>query len=298
MGDMNGFPSIGTPVLRRPSGEVALNKFRKFRAAGQIDSDAGIERTLHETVFTGMATSTFTSGQVVTLSDGFTYGIGIPTGGSVAITTSGLKHQHPSTSTETSCVITPANNGGYSVFHHVLGPGRLRRGRWGLWCRVSEYAMVASAWHYLLIWGTAYPNSYGGLRRARNQQGAPNNDTGSLVAWIGSGGTDSYGILGASSESSSTTNNAHNAAEDCACIYFHNSTLWDIYYGSWSNGWPSLDNMTFGLRVNTMPTRNDMDDALYMRDPKIWNLGCGGGGYSSNTGNTLTLDRWRITVWE
>lgn len=298
MGDMNGFPSVGTPVLRRPSGDVYLNKFRMFRSAGQIDNDAGIERTLHETVFTGMAISTFTNGQVVTLSDGLTYGAGVPTGGGVEITGTGLKHTHPTVSSETSFTLTAANNGGRSVLHKVLGQGRLRRGRWGIWVRASAYDLATTAWHYAVTWGLAYPNNYAGVRRARNQSGAANNATGAYLGWIANGGADGVGVFSAGSENTTSSNTSHNGAEDCICVYFHSSGLWDIYYGTWDNGWPDFDDMEFGFRGNLLPGRNDIDDALYMRDPMFWNLGIGGGGYSSSASNTFTIDRWRITTWE
>lgn len=297
-GEMGGFPDIGAPVLVRPSGEVRLNKWRAFRSNGALNLPAGLMTVHHETIFKGMATGTFTAGDY-RLDDGILYNVSRPAGaGVVEITTSGL-HITQGTSAESHLQIIPASQpDGLSIFYQKLGADVCRRGRFAFWSHVDSYVLASSLdWTYVCYWGCGYPAHYGGVRRARNTQGAPNNSTGAYTVWSAFNGTDTANVLSANAEIGDNGTTTHNGTEDVICVFFHNSMLFDVYYGTWNGDWPAFEDMKFGFRVDQAAAMTTMGWQVKHRDPKVWILQVGGGGQGYHTGTEITIDRWRLTSW-
>lgn len=286
MGDMIGFPSSGSPVLVRPSGSVRLNKFRAFRADGTLKAGShGVLRTISETNFIGMGTTTWTSGETKTLEDGIRYTASWATGGGASITTDGARLVMPSSAGETAFYTTPGQLNG------IIGDDLWRRGHVAIWNHQTyTFGSATTVYLYSPLMNFAYPTLGYYARRNRNTGGAPATSTGGLVGgcWMNSN-TD--GLL----------NGGSGNTADVTMLYFRSPFECEFYYGTWSDetGWPTMESMTLGGAAH--PGSNlARFDATYSYVGGVLSgatVSWAGGGASNNS-VIQTVRRWRITTWE
>jgi hypothetical protein len=262
---------------------------------GEMDDDGMV--VVHETIFAGMTVASYANGDNPTLSDGLQYQTYLPAGGgTIDIVANGLRVKQGASAE--SLVFTPVGAvSGNSVFS-LLGNSRLRRGRFALWSRAHSYNLAATGTLTVLRFSGSTNAHSGYIVRARNTLSAPNNATGSLVVGAKFAGTEVSTVLSANAETQNDGTAAHNGTDDVVCIYYHNNTTFDVYYGAWASGWPTLEDMTFGARCNMAPGVLSFANNVKIRDPRAWGLIVGGGGSGGNTSSEIIIDRWRLTYWD
>lgn len=219
--------------------------------------------TLAETVFAGMPTQSFTNGQTFVQYNGLSAVCSIPSGGSVAIVSDGLKVNHPTSSSSEVAFYYPA-----PMVSKVVGAARWRRGRWACWTRI---AAASTTWQYVMGFDGNYPAHGFNIRKR----------TAGLFGgyWLGSE-VDTQ-LRGTSS------------GANVACMYWRSPYSVEYLYGNTVNGaWPDFESLTLGGMVNGAPSYANA------RNVDSFLLNICGGGYSGNTANYMTVAGWRITTWD
>lgn len=217
--------------------------------------------TLTETVFAGMPVQSLVAGTFAQ-PNGLSASIGIPSGAAVAIVSGGLKVNHPTSSSAETSFYYPAPQ-----LRDLLGAERWRRGKWAIWTHI---AAASTTWQYAIGLDGGYPNHGFNMRKR----------TAGLFGgyWLGS--------------EVETQLRGTSSAADVACLYLRSPYNVEYLYGNWSNGWPEFEALTLGGMVNGAPSYANA------RNVESFLLAIGGGGYSGNTANYMTVDRWRITTWD
>jgi hypothetical protein len=244
-------------------------------------------RVLKETVFAGMQTQSFATGQSYTL-DGSLYDCTLAGNGTAAIVATGLRLQQGTTGGAgfQQMRISVGNAGDLGS---ILGEARFRRGQWGLWMRFASWDYTQAS-GIVLSSTIALDNTgkYGvGLRRTKNQLGTPNTAVGGIAAdaWY------SAAIAPATYPGVTTA--------DCLLAFFRAPTLVDIYYGTYSGGWPAMESMSLMTSFNYPGTAQFMNFGSAPASAALLHLYFQHGG-SGATANTYEFiwDRWRVTSWE
>ncbi len=261
--------------------------------------------TLKETIFAGLAHG-YLDGADYTdynaLGDGISYEIYRSNAGgthTINIDASGLTLTGNPSATRQWLRINPGGAGSGSIYD-VVTPARFRRGAWGIWQYRSSYdfsqattfaechlAVGVRGGTYGALYNTA-PYLFGALR-AKNQWGAPATTAGGLSFGRQFGnGTLSTQTVGAS------TNNV-------TLLYVRNPYRIDVYFGTWSSGWPTMESMVWAGTIDMAGGFYAMEatSGNYLADLSAWAVyfeldGVIAGGQTINT----TLDRWRVTTWE
>lgn len=269
----------------------------KYRGAGgtvttlanSADSDAPARDTLRvikETVFAGLGAASYSNGTTTTI-DGCGYSCTIAGNGAVDMVATGLRLRQGTTGSTGFQImsIAPGNTGNFAS---LLGEARFRRGKWAVWTRLASYDFTNTSGQVLGVigelahlTGTKWAISH---RRNRNAQGAPNTTTGGLAIdyWWNGSDINPSSYFGVSSA-------------DVICTLVRSHDQMDVYYGTYSGGWPTLESMTFwgtirasaaGWVANT-PTAAGVSIRFYL------------GGSSASSGTyEIVIDRWRLTTWE
>lgn len=196
--------------------------------------------TLKETVFAGLTPQSFSTGTTTTL-DGSGYTCTLTGNGAADIVASGLRLRQGTTSGagfQTMAIAT----GNTGPFVSYVGEGRWRRGSWAFWTRLASYdftntsaqvfGVIGELAHLTgLRWGISH-------RKNRNANGAPNTTVGGSCwdyFWNGIDiSVNSY--FGISSA-------------DVICTYVRCPDMVDIYIGTYSGGWPTMESMTLWATV-------------------------------------------------
>lgn len=239
----------------------------------------GTLNVLQECIYAGVTPASYSNAQVVSIN-GISHTFTIDANGTAAIVAGGLKFaSNSSSSSQIRSVAIPG------VFNTALGATRMLRSNWQLWTRHESFdfssATVAATFERAS--GT-YPNNGIDMRRAKNVNGAPNTNGGAAVLEYGFQGADTAGP---------------NLVITCDVFMAYMRNLWqyEMYAGTYSAGWPLMENMTFvgevnvGLSTAAQPSAsNTKYDA-----PSLWLMTLG--LFSTNVAN-VTFDRWRITTYE
>lgn len=291
----------GTAPTSSPAGMGQLyveSGALKYRGAGSTittlansaDTDAPARDTLRvikETVFAGITPASYTNGNTYTI-DGCGYTCTVAGNGAVDMVATGLRLRQGTTSS-TNSQIMKIVNGGTGNFASLLGEARFRRGRWAFWVRMASYdftntSTTAFGGAFVLNsaskWGVSLRN------RCRNMLGAPNTTTGGIGCefwWTAYVGPSSYPGV---------------STADVLCAYFRSPEVVDVYYGTYSGGWPTLESMTL---MGTIQMQTSQFIAAASAQPKasdvdIW-FQVGGSAASTGT-YEIIFDRWRLTCWE
>lgn len=242
----------------------------------------GYEGRMHsvlETVFAGQSTGNFTNGQTVTY-DGVDYAAVVQTGATVGIVASGLKLTGNGTGgVESNFAFKTGQNG----IVGLIGQERFRRGRFGIWHRIASYDWSAGTASYAFLGSnTNYPNHGAIMGRARNTQGCPNTAAGGVFCqtwWNGSANNVATGT----------------ASDDVQLLYWDTPFRCLFLSGTYSGGWPDMENMTVLAMANLLTSVNLAASASNFKDGSTW---C---PYwvaaANNAGMNWVIDRWRVTVW-
>ncbi|MEO8273488.1 MAG: hypothetical protein ABI620_05445 [Chloroflexota bacterium] len=240
---------------------------------------------LKETVFAGIATASYTTGTTTTI-DGCGYTCTISGNGTAAIVATGLRLQQGTTSGtgEQSMYVQPGNTGDFAS---LVGEARFRRGRWASWVRLASYAYTNASGNVngSMTTSIAYPKWGVSLRRAKNLNGAPNTATGGIAASFWWNGTEPF-----------TSSYPGVSTVDVWMAYHRSPEIADIYYGTYSGGWPTMESMTFMGSINMQTTQFVANSTLIAANV-FFGFNLGGSAASSGT-YELIFDRWRITTWE
>ncbi|MDD5305604.1 MAG: hypothetical protein PHS14_21095 [Elusimicrobia bacterium] len=260
--------------------------------AGAIWPGIGTLRTIKETVFAGITPASYSNGTTTTI-DGCGYTCVVAGNGAVDMVATGLRLRRGTTSgsTASSMTITHGNTGDFVT---LLGETRFRRGRWALWIRMAsfDYTNTASGNTWAGLAATiAYPRWGFQLRsRTRSLNGTPNTSTGgvSFNHWMF--GTDpavsSYPGI---------------ATPDVLCAFVQDLSYVDVYYGTYSSGWPTIESMTLmgrmtGYNSGTWVTGGVSTPISAALVDLLFEFG---GAASTSTGTAeIIWDRWRLTAWE
>ena len=245
-------------------------------------------RVLKETVFAGVATTSYSNGSTYTI-DGSVYTCQVVSSGAVDMVATGLRIRQGTTGSTGSSHMKIVN-GATGDFLSIVGEARFRRGKWGLWTRMAS-------WDYTNAGTTCFGGTLAiyaagkwgvGLRsRVKNLLGAPNSATGGIASdfwWTTAVTTATYPGV---------------STADVLLAYFRTPTDVDIYYGTYSGGWPTMESMTL---MATMQMQTTQTVTAANSGPVIaatvdlwWQMG----GSSATSGTyEIIFDRWRITSWE
>jgi hypothetical protein len=246
----------------------------------------GTLRTLKETVFAGITPASYTNGNTYTI-DGSGYTCTIGGNGTSAIVAAGLQLRSGTTSGTGNGAIMQITHGATGDFNSIVGEARFRRGRWGFWTHRASYDFTNAS-------GTAYARSQVGSTtawlvttgREKNMNGTPNTATGGNAC-------DYYW------NTSTPTAVCYPGVStaDVMLTYYRTPEIMDVYMGTWSSGWPTMESMTLIGTINMQaagfvgtggaPTATPVDFLFYV------------GGSSASSGTwEIVFDRWRITTWE
>lgn len=247
----------------------------------------GTLRTLKETVFAGITPTSYTNGNTYTI-DGSVYTCTVAGNGTVDMVATGLRLRQGTTSS-TNSQIMKITNGATGDFASIVGEARFRRGRWGMWIRLASYDFTNAG--TVAYSGMLALNSSGkwgvGLRsREKNLNGAPNTATGGIAAdfwWNTNPNPSSYPGV---------------STADVLLAYFRTPTVVDIYYGTYSSGWPTMESMSL-MGTIQMQTSQWVAVASSNVTAATVDLWFQVGGSAATTGTyEVIFDRWRITTWE
>lgn len=246
----------------------------------------GTLRTIWEVDYAALPSQTLVSGSLTTSFGGLLH-YHWPTAGSQAniITGQGLAIVLPTTAAETA--VDMVLFAGINNVPRLISSDRLRRGKWAVWVKTSNYTMSAGGWAYApLIYAGGYPNWGFANRRGYNVNGTAANATGGWAGWQ-CGGVDTGGVL----------YGANTSSAQVSMLYFR--SLWEIehYYGNWTNGtWPLMEDMTLGM-VSRPAGQYRVDGTNGVRcDPNV--MYCHLGGAGNATQPRLTYEKIRFTVWD
>ena len=287
----------GTPTSyasRIPYVYDTTNHQALFYSGGWVGPGPGVLRTLKETVFAGIATTGYSNGSTYTI-DGCDYTCAVATGAAVDMVATGLRIRRGTTSGATTGYMWIKSNATNGSFVSLLGETRFRRGRWGLWVRAASYDFAntgsGTAFAGLAAWVTAASAKWGFAlySRERNANGTPSTTTGGIAC-------DSW-MLGSAAAASSYPGVS---TADVLCAVVTGLSTMDVYYGTYSSGWPTMESMTLMGRLSgtasgawlgaatSNPTAGAMDLLFHY-----------GGGVSTGSGTSeIIFDRFRITSWE
>jgi hypothetical protein len=256
-------------------------------------SALGTLRTLKETVFAGITPTGYTTGNTYTI-DGSDYVCSVAGNGAADMVATGLRLRRGTTSAALATYMNIAP-GGAGNFNTIVGEDRVRRGVWALWIRMASYDFT----------NAASGNSYGGasvyntlaapkwgfelVSRGKNLFGTPNTATGgiSFNSFMHGGTANTSGYPGVSTA-------------NVIVALVKGLTQVDVYYGTYSDAWPTLDSMTLMGRLSgtsagawlsaATSTAGATNASLYFH---LY------GAANASTGTyEIILDRWRLTSWD
>jgi hypothetical protein len=266
-------------------------KFPDATVQSTAYSSTGILRTLKETVFAGITPASYTNGNTYTI-DGCAYTATVPGNGAIDMVATGLRMRRGTTG-GTAGEFFDIVPGATGNFASIVGEARFRRGRWGVWSRIASYDFTNTAsgntWAGLAI-VTTYPKwGIQNRNRARAINGAPNTTTGGIAFdhWLGGSDINPNSYPGVSTA-------------DVILTYFRSFDSIEVYYGTYSGGWPTMESMTLMGRVNagsvswlSAATSSAGNAALVDMYFEF------GSAAPATTGTfEVIFDRWRITTWE
>jgi hypothetical protein len=251
-------------------------------------------RTLKETVFAGIATTGYSNASVTTI-DGCDYTCGVATGAAVDMVATGLRIRRGTTSAATTGYMEIKSGATNGSFVSLLGETRFRRGRWGLWVRAASYDFAntgsGTAFAGIAAWSTAASAKWGFVlySRCRNQNGAPSTTTGGIAC-------DTW-MLGSAAGASSYPGVS---TADVLCAVVTGLSTVDVYYGTYSSGWPTMESMTLMGRLSGTASGAWLGAATSNPAAATVDLLFEyGGAVNTSTGTSeIIFDRWRITSWE
>ncbi len=270
----------------------------KYRGAGNTITTLGNSadtdepardtlRVLKETVFAGITPTSYTNGNTYTI-DGSAYVCTVAGNGAVDMVATGLRLRQGTTS-GTNSQIMKITNGGSGDFLSLVGESRFRRGRWAFWVRLASYNFTNAGTQCYA--GGLLLNSSGkwgvGLRsRQKNLNGCPNTATGGIAAdfwWNTNPSPSSYPGV---------------STADVLCAYFRSPEVVDVYYGTYSGGWPTLESMSLmgTIQMQTAQWVSVASSNVVAATVDLW-FQVGGSAASSGTYEAI-FDRWRLTTWE
>lgn len=172
--------------------------------------------------WTAQSSVSYTHAETAT-HNGLDWQAGIPSGSSVEITNG------------TGLIVSSGGSG--EVYYNLtspelqtlLGNSKWRGGGWAIMCQYTS-VFPSTNYQYMSI-STGWPNHWFCIARARNQDGQPNTSDGGITtgrAWAGSQYGQGYGA----------------SSSDIFCLHYVNQTSIHAYVGSYSSGWPLLEDMT------------------------------------------------------
>lgn len=287
-GDLHGFSTVEARVPVGTDGQVPKADSTATTGLSYQWPRIGTLRTLKETVFAGITPASYANGSTTTI-DGSGYTCSLAGNGTADIVATGLRIRKGTTgTTEDMMAINPGNTGDIPS---IIGEARWRRGQYAIWSHLAsyDYTNASNNIYGSFEFGTAYPKWGVVLRRNKNQQGAPNTATGGLGFtwwWNGDANVASYpGVTTA----------------DVWMAFFRTPWDVDLYYGTWSSGWPTMEAMTLWA---TLQMRNSTTTLIAGQNTMtpflasthmLFQLG----GAVATTGTfEIIFDRWRVTAWE
>ncbi|MDD5304299.1 MAG: hypothetical protein PHS14_14465 [Elusimicrobia bacterium] len=282
-GDLHTYSTGDTRLAVGANGTVPMADSGATPGLSYQYPGVGTLRTLKETTFAGITPAGYADASTTTI-DGSDYTASVPSGGAaIDIVASGLRLRMGSTPSFSIMTISPGATGD---FLSILGEARFRRGHWALWSHMASYDYTNTSGVIRGVTGEVTMSGWGVslANRNRNLDGAPNSTTGGLAMFY------TWGSLQDPSSYPGVT------SADVMCAYFRAPDIVDVYYGTWSSGWPTMESMTFlgtirmspqGFVGNVNPIATSVAIRFYI------------GGSSSTTGTyEIIIDRWRLTAWE
>ncbi len=288
-GDLWGYSTGDTRVAVGADGTYLKANSSDAKGVSYDYPGVGTLRVLKETVFAGITPTSYTNGNTYTI-DGSAYVCTVAGNGAVDMVATGLRLRQGTTSS-TNSQIMKITNGGTGDFLSVVGESRFRRGKWGFWVRLASYDFTNGG--TAVYAGGLVLNASGkwgvGLRsRVKNFLGAPNSATGGIAAdfWWQGANPNPGSYPGVSTA-------------DVLLAYFRSPEIIDVYYGTYSGGWPTMEAMTL-MGTIQMQTTQFISAAnsgpVIAATVDIW-FQVGGSAATSGTYEAI-FDRWRITTWE
>ena len=248
----------------------------------------GTLRTLKETVFAGITPASYTTGTTTTI-DGCGYTCTVAGNGASDLVATGLRLRNGTTSgtAKTRMSIAAGNTGD---FNSIVGEARFRRGQFAFWFHMASYnytntsGVIAGS---VNVSGT-YPKWGVSLRQNRNVNGAPNTTTGGIGMSFWWNGTEP-----------SVSSYPGVSTADVWMVFFRTPQVADVYYGTWSSGWPTMESMTL---MGNIQMQTSQFVAASGTGPVIAsqvNIDFAVEGSAATSGTyEMIFDRWRITTWE
>jgi hypothetical protein len=249
----------------------------------------GTLRTLKETVFAGITPASYANGSTTTI-DGSAYtAVVAGTGTAIDMVATGLRIRHGTGAGSPSMTVAAGATGN---FMSIVGEPRFRRGRWAYWSRMASYDFTntsAATMGYsgpsaaYPLWGVAL------LSRGRGAYGTPATTTGGIAVTGWYNNVDLNILTGYPGVSTA----------DVLCAYFRSPQTVDVYYGTYSSGWPTMESMTL---MGTLQMQTTAFSPAALSGPAI-----AGSvtlpftlypGVSTSGTYEIIWDRWRITTWE
>lgn len=289
-GDVQTFSTVAANLPVGTDGQVVMAASGETTGLVYAWPRIGTLRTLKETVFAGITPTGYTNGNTYTI-DGSDYTAAVPGGGAIDMVATGLRLRRGTTSGSSAATMTIAAAATNGNFTSIIGEDRFRRNPWAIWIRLASYDFTNTAagnsWSGLAVQGP-YPKWGFQLRsRARNINGTPNTTTGGIALDHWMFGTD---VNPSSYPGVSTA--------DVLCALVRDFNTVDVYYGTYSGGWPTIASMTLMGRV--AGASGWIGAATSLPSAALTLLVFEFGGAASTSGGTaeVIFDRWRIVTWE
>jgi hypothetical protein len=287
-GDIWGYTTIEARIPVGTNGQMPMADSTAATGLSYQYPGIGTLHTLKETIFAGITPASYADGSTTTI-DGSGYTAVVPTGGAADIVAAGLRLRLGTTSGANFTSMDIAS-GATGDFTSIVGEPRYRRGRWAMWVRLASYDYTNASTYARGMYEVA--NSRLGVRlmRTKNYLGSPATATGGLAYdywWNGSiQSTSSYSSIGVSSA-------------DVWMAYFRTPYVADIYIGTYSSGWPTMESMTLvgtfwmpGSTAFLAGSSSGMTTAGFHIQFLLGDAAATTGTYE------IVFDRWRLTTWE
>lgn len=250
-------------------------------------------RTLRECIFAGQSTGVHTNGNTYTYDGVDFIAFRNDANGSSEITANGLKISRTASSVSPNShgLYSPgdATNGG--ILYNTIGHSRFFRGNWQFWMRFYNLNIGSMT---VTFTGAevngGYPYHGVSCRRYKSGLNAP-----------ASAGANAAVIYGPTNESQVTMTTSDTGYQgDVFCINMINPGLAEVFTGTWTGDWPTMNSMYFVGITNHFTGTNHSGtggttNTTFLRQFKLWQIHFFLGG--TNVGD-ITIDRWRLTSFE